>query len=339
MKNYRAVLVLAVSLLILFLIYISLLYYEGGTAGRSVLVRVSPGDSFTDIKEQLESRGLLEHPSVFRWAAYLTGREGKIKVGEYRFDGSESASSILAKLTAGAVDYRRVIIPEGLMLTEIAAVTARRTGIDSVRFVELASDRGLIDSLGFRGETLEGYLFPDTYLITWPFAPREIIVQMVRRFRDVYEREATGAADSAGMSRLEVVTLASIIQAEAGYDGEMRKISAVYHNRLNKGMRLEADPTVAYALGGIRRKLWYKDLRVDSPYNTYRYRGLPPGPICSPGSTALSAAVRPEPGFDAYYFVADGSGGHIFSRTLRQHNRAKREIKNGNVREGITTDE
>ena len=339
MKNYRVVLIIAVSLLILFSIYISLLYYGMSTSGRSVLVRVSPGDSFTDIKRQLESKGLLDHPAVFRWAAYLMGKEGKIKVGEYRFDGSESISSILAILTSGEVDYRKLVIPEGLMLTEIASITALKTGIDSVRFVQLASDGGLIDSLGFRGETLEGYLFPDTYLATWPFTPRGLILQMVRRFSDVYALEAADAADSAGMSRREVVTLASIIQAEAGHDDEMRKISAVYHNRLNKGMRLEADPTVAYALGGIRRKLWYKDLRVDSPYNTYRYRGLPPGPICSPGSKALSAAVRPEPGFEAYYFVADGSGGHIFSRTLRQHNRAKREVKNGNFREGITTDE
>ncbi|MGM0484453.1 MAG: endolytic transglycosylase MltG, partial [Candidatus Krumholzibacteriota bacterium] len=230
MKSYKAVLISAISLLILFSIYIALLYYESGTADRSVLVRVSPGDSFADIQGQLESRGLLDHPAVFRWSAFLMGREGEIKVGEYSFDGSESVSAILEKLTSGAVDYRRVVIPEGLMLTEIASVAALKTGIDSVRFVELASDSGLIDSLGFRGETLEGYLFPDTYLVTWPFNPRGLILRMVRRFGDVYVQEAADAADSAGMSRREVVTLASIIQAEAGYEGEMRKISAVYHN-------------------------------------------------------------------------------------------------------------
>ncbi|MBD3179970.1 MAG: endolytic transglycosylase MltG [Candidatus Latescibacteria bacterium] len=338
MKFYRAIIIFLVSGLFLFSAYIALLYYESGKGETPVLVKVRPGDSFADIKSRLERKGVLEHPDIFRWAAYLMNKERKIRVGEYRFAGSESVSSILAKLTGGVVEYRKVVIPEGLLLTEIASVVARETGIDSVRFMKLASNRTFIDSLGFDTKTLEGYLFPDTYLVTWPFIGRGIIGQMAQRFRDVYAREASAAADSADMTRREVVTLASIIQAEARGTEEMPKISAVYHNRLGKGMRLEADPTVAYALGGVRRKLWYKDLEVDSPYNTYRYRGLPPGPICSPGREALSAAVRPEPGFDAYYFVADGTGGHVFSRTLSQHNRARRKIKRGEFDGGGRTE-
>jgi UPF0755 protein len=329
MKKYKFLPALVAAALFLAVVYLTFLYYESDMSDEAIMVRVRPGDSFSDIQEELYERGVLKHPAIFRWAAYLQRKEGRVRVGEYRFMKGESAAAILARLTGGAVEYRKIVIPEGLMLTEIAAVTAEETGIDSALFVDLATDGEMVDSLGFSAGNLEGYLFPDTYLASWPFSARGLIAQMVRRFREVYAEEAEAAADSAGMTRRETVTLASIIQAEARGTEEMPKISAVYHNRLDRGMRLEADPTVAYALGGVRRRLWFKDLRVDSPYNTYRYSGLPPGPICSPGREALRAAVYPEPGFEAYYFVADGTGGHIFSRTLRQHNRAKRMIRSG----------
>lgn len=339
MKRYQIILILLAGLLFIFSICITLMYYEKGAGEETLLVRVSPGDSFSDVKSRLERGGVLKHPEVFRWAAYLMRKEGSLKVGEYRFRKQESVASVLEKLTGGRVEYRRIVIPEGLILTEIASIAAEKTGIDSTRFMNLSSNGAFIDSLGFRVPTLEGYLFPDTYLATWPLAPRSLILQMVERFRDVYSQEAEEAADSAGLSRREVVTLASIIQAEAKATGEMPRISAVYHNRLERGMKLEADPTVAYALGGVRRRLWYKDLRVDSPYNTYKYRGLPPGPICSPGREALSAAVNPEPDFAALYFVADGTGGHIFSETIREHNRARRIIRRGDIPENNATED
>ena len=213
------------------------------------------------------------------------------------------------------------------MLHEIASLLAERADIDSTEFHDLAMDTTFIRELGFEAPSLEGYLFPDTYLFDWPITAREAAQRMTHRFREIYDSETAQLSDSTFLSLSEVVTLASIIQAEAVWDSEMSHISAVYHNRLEKGWRLEADPTVAYALGGVRRRLWYRDLRIESPYNTYRRKGLPPGPICSPGKHALLAAVSPLDGCKDLYFVANGGGRHHFSETLAEHLEMQRRIK------------
>jgi len=336
MRRYQAVLALVIALLILAALYAGLLYVDSDIdpGGGGVVVRVHPGATLSQIQRKLEKEEVLLHPGLFRWAAYLRGKERKIKVGEYLFRRGESVASVLDKLAEGLVEYRRIVVPEGLMAGEIASIFRREAQVDSAAFMAAAGDSSIIRELGYDIEFLEGYLFPDTYLVSWPFSAADIVRRMVRRFGHVYGHEIAGAAESVQMTRHQAVTLASIIQAEAAVKKEMPKISAVYHNRLNRGMKLEADPTVAYALGGVRRKLWYNDLKIDSPYNTYIHRGLPPGPICSPGKAALKAAVRPEEDFDALYFVADGTGGHTFSRTLREHNRAKYEIRSGGPRGG-----
>jgi UPF0755 protein len=224
-----------------------------------------------------------------------------------------------------------VAVPEGLYLKEIASLLQKKAVVDSAAFMETATDSQFVTGLGILEPSLEGYLFPDTYLFNWPITPEEVARRMVYRFREIYGIYVAADADSIGMHKSHVVTLASIIQAEAVYDSEMPRISAVYHNRLEAGMRLEADPTVAYALGGVRRRLWLKDLRIKSPYNTYRNRGLPPGAICSPGQAALEAAVRPLKESGEYYFVADGTGRHHFSRTYNEHLQAKHRIRYGAV--------
>jgi UPF0755 protein len=197
--------------------------------------------------------------------------------------------------------------------------------------MEATKDSTLLSEFRIRADSFEGYLFPDTYLLDWPIGAKEVVRRMAQRFTEVYATAIDTPSDSIVYDRKQIVTLASIIQAEAVFESEMPKISAVYHNRLKAGWRLEADPTVAYALGGVRRKLWYKDLRVDSPYNTYKYRGLPPGPICSPGGAALAAAASPEPGSENFYFVANGTGRHTFSKTYYEHLKAKHRIKYGPV--------
>jgi UPF0755 protein len=203
--------------------------------------------------------------------------------------------------------------------------------VDSTAFMQTVTDSQFVTELGILEPTLEGYLFPDTYLFGWPISTEEVARRMVYRFRNIYDTYIAADADSLGMHESHIVTLASIVQAEAVYDSEMPRISAVYHNRLRSGMRLEADPTVAYALGGVRRRLWLKDLRVDSPYNTYRNNGLPPGAICNPGQAALEAAAKPLKKSNEYYFVADGTGRHHFSRTYDKHLEAKHRIKYGPV--------
>ncbi len=311
------------------LLYMAQLYLESEkrSGEKGIVVRVHPGETLYDIQAKLEKKGILEHSTVFRWAAYLERKEKDIKAGEYLFKRGESVRDILYKLSRGIVEYKRIVIPEGFMIKEIASLIYRKAGIDSAAFESVVRDDLFIEELGFEAESLEGYLFPDTYLISWPYTAREIAVQMVERFKTVYSEEITERADSLPMEMHGIVTLASIVQAEAMLKSEMPRISAVYHNRLTKGMKLEADPTVAYALGGVRRKLWYNDLKVKSPYNTYLHKGLPPGPVCSPGRAALAAAAYPAEDCEDYYFVADGKGGHIFSRTHAEHNRAKRRVK------------
>lgn len=324
--------VLAVALFMA-AVHFSILYYHdaGDADAPRAAVKIPPGRTFAQVSEELVEKGILNNPGLFRWVAFLTGREDDIKTGMYLFRRNESVARILGKLVHGEVDYARVVVPEGLYAAEIAYILQREADIDSAGFMDAVADPVFTASMGIDAPTLEGFLFPDTYLFTWPVEPRAAARRMVYRFRDIYAVHIADAADSIGMGMVEAVTLASIIQAEAVFPSEMPRISAVYHNRLKAGMRLEADPTVAYALGGVRRRLWNRDLRAESPYNTYRVKGLPPGPICSPGKAALEAAVDPTPETGEYYFVADGTGRHIFSRTYSEHLSAKHRIKYGPV--------
>ena len=324
---------LVAAVLFLAALHFSVLYYKDGGDLDSprIEVKVAPGMTLAQVRDDLVEKGILTNPELFRWAAWLTGREDEIQTGRYLFRYGESISCILRKLTRGEVEYTRVVVPEGLYMTEIASLLQEKAVVDSAAFMKAATDSQFVTSLGILEPTLEGYLFPDTYLFDWPVTPETVARRMVYRFGEIYDMYIAPAADSISMPKAHVVTLASIIQAEAVYDSEMPRISAVYHNRLAAGMRLEADPTVAYALGGVRRPLRLKDLRVKSPYNTYRNRGLPPGPICNPGRAALEAAVKPLRKSNEYYFVADGTGRHHFSRTYNEHLRAKHRMKYGPV--------
>jgi UPF0755 protein len=321
------------TMLVLAFVHVAGLYYEDSSdpASRRVEIRVSPGTTLKQVRMQLTETGVLRRPTLFRWAAYILRKERKIQAGRYLFMRGESVAAILDKLATGAVDYTRVVIPEGLMLTEVASILRTETEVDSTVFMELVYSDSVLARHGIEAPSLEGYLFPDTYLFSWPLTPAGVLDRMVHRFREVFTDEIAERADTLGLSENEVMTLASIIQAEAVYDSEMPHISAVYHNRLGRGWRLEADPTVAYALGGVRRRLYYKDLRVVSPYNTYRVRGLPPGPICGSGRAAILAAVDPLEDSTDLYFVADGTGRHHFSKTLREHLIAKERVRDGGV--------
>lgn len=321
------------TVLFLAALHFSALYYKDGGDLDSprIEIKVAPGMTFKQVQAGLVEKGIVTNPDLFRWSAYLTRREDDIQTGRYLFRYGESISCILRKLTHGEVEYTRVAVPEGLYMTEVASLLQNKGVVDSMAFMETATDSQFVTSLGILEPSLEGYLFPDTYLFNWPINSEEVARRMVYRFREIYDMYVAQDADSIGMHKTHVVTLASIVQAEAVYDSEMPRISAVYHNRLRSGMRLEADPTVAYALGGVRRRLWLKDLRVKSPYNTYRNKGLPPGAICNPGQAALEAAVNPLRKSNEYYFVADGTGRHHFSKTYDQHLQAKHRIKYGSV--------
>ena len=305
------------------------LYDRADAGGEPVLFVVKRGEAFSRIKDRLAEEGLVDHPKALAMYALLKRYDRAIKVGTYRFSHGDRAKNILGALVRGDVYRVAVTVPEGLFSHEIAAILARSAMIDSTAFAGVVGDAAVREALGVDAPSLEGYLFPDTYWVPWDAPAQDVAWVMVRRFQEIFDEGARARAGTLGMTVNQIVTLASIVQAEARLVEEMPKISAVYHNRLKIGMRLEADPTVAFAMGGYRGRLFYRDLEIDSPYNTYKHSGLPPGPICSPGAEAIDAALYPDSTCAAIYFVAEGSGGHIFSRTLAEHidavNKVRRE--------------
>lgn len=284
-----------------------------------VRVSVERGKPFSAIVRQLSQMGLVQRSRLFNWYAVARGFDRAIDVGTYEFAPGERPIDILEKLVAGDVLKVAVTIPEGLHLWEVAGIVSARAGIDSSGFVAFTQSPATCARFGIDAPTLEGYLFPETYLVPWEAGETTMVRVMVSRLREVCAGLRDSMQIGTPMNCNQVLTLASIIEAEARLPGERPIISAVYHNRLARGMRLEADPTVAYAMGGYRGRLLYDDLLIDSPYNTYRHAGLPPGPICNPGRAAIEAALAPDSTCEALYFVARGDGGHIFSVTLKEH--------------------
>nr|MBN2278713.1 endolytic transglycosylase MltG [candidate division Zixibacteria bacterium] len=296
--------------------------YDIGAERRSITIEEH--DSFVHVLNQLQDNGIIKGTFIFKTAAVISGVDKVLAPGRYDFAGKISQYAVLKKLKHRDIATVMVTIPEGLTVYKTAGILSRNLGIDSAIFVGLCFDTAdTRDKYGTDG--LEGYLFPETYRLWYGIKPEDIIAVMVAEFN----RQTAGLFDNPPeklASKNQITTLASIIEAEAVLDEEKTKISSVYHNRLRIGMLLQADPTVIYALGGLDRPLYYADLKYDSPYNTYKYKGLPPGPINSPGLAAIRAALNPEQ-TDFLYFVADGSGGHVFSTTLNEHNRAKYRIK------------
>jgi UPF0755 protein len=291
-----------------------------------VLFAVRTGEPFSSVARRLGETDLVAHPRVLEIYAWVRGSDRRIKAGTYALGGGETPGEILEKLVLGDIFRVSVTIPEGFMHTQIAGALAA-AGIDSAVFAGLTNDEEARKTLGVAAPSLEGYLFPDTYLIPVGMTPMEAAAMMRARLDEVFEEKMARRAEELSMTRHQVLTLASIIQAEARLSGEMPLVSAVYHNRLRNGIRLEADPTVAYAMGGYKGRLYYKDLEIESPYNTYEHAGLPPGPICAPGKASIEAALYPDTTCRAVYFVAKGDGGHIFSLTLEEHLAAVESVK------------
>jgi UPF0755 protein len=260
--------------------------------------------------------------------ASLRGLDKNIKTGTYEFAAGERPIDILGKLVRGDILLTSVTVPEGYAIWDIAGAF-RAAGVDSADMLDALRDEGRRALRRIESPSLEGYLFPDTYLVPWGAEPCEIVDMMLSRLDQVFGQSLLQRAVEVGMSPHEVLTLASIIEAETRVPEERTLVSAVYHNRLRRRMRLEADPTVAYAMGGYKGRLLYADLEIDSPYNTYRRYGLPPGPICNPGLASIRAALYPDSSSAALYFVARGDGSHVFSGTLREHRRAVNAIRRG----------
>jgi UPF0755 protein len=292
------------------------------------VVTVPPGADAALVGGLLERHGIVRSALAFRLWARWQGLEGRIQAGEYRFSPAEAIPGILRRLAAGDVLLHRVTLPEGLSAAEVARRLEQRGVVDAEAFLEevARADRHWIPEMeGNRTGSVEGYLFPDTYHFPRGFGADRAVAAMVARFREA-TAELWALPRPLGLSPYEVVVLASLVEREARRDSERARIAGVLYNRLRRGMPLQVDATVLYALGRHKDRVLYRDLEVDSPYNTYRRTGLPPGPIANPGLASLRAALRPE-AHDYLYYVARPDGTHVFSRTLAEHERARREVQ------------
>jgi len=288
-----------------------------------VTLEVPPGASADWIARQLAGHGFVRHPLVFRAFVHGRGVGQSLRAGEYALDSSLSLAAVVEKMVRGDVVRRDITFPEGKNLAEAAEIVDAKK-LDGAAFLRAAKDPSLIRDLDPEAEDLEGYLFPDTYdLPRTGDSAALLVARMVGHFRSVIDPELPRIA-ATKMTLRQVVTLASLIELETARAEERPRIAAVFLNRLAKGMLLQTDPTIIYALkkkgtwdGNIR----HEDLRLDSPFNTYRVAGLPPGPIASPGREAILAVLEPAPVKDLY-FVSRNDGSHQFSETLADHNRA-----------------
>ena len=298
----------------------------GGPHGAAKRVIVPKGASFAAAADSLEHAGIVRFPLLFRIFARVKGDDRNIKPGTYLLKHGTPWPDILSALNGGRGLVNTVTIPEGFSLQQIVPLLALRlkVPVDSVKAA--VSDTGQLARLDIPTKNLEGYLFPDTYAFPEGTTARQAVSEMVRRFEREWKPQWNARLDTLALNRNDIVTLASIIEEEAKRPEERPVISAVYHNRLRAGMLLQADPTIQYALGRHVARILYKDLQVESPYNTYRHPGLPPGPIASPGGPSLVAALFPA-NVSYRYFVADSDGHHEFRTTLAEHDTAKRDVR------------
>lgn len=301
------------------------LYYQTPASHQAPqqTVLLPRGASLRQIAAQLAETGVIRHRSMLVLYIRFLRPGPPLQAGEYALSATMSPAHIVQLLRSGKVIQHALTIPEGTTVRDLATLVATKGLGDRQTIVGLATDPAFLSTLGLTAPSLEGYLFPDTYHVPRGIPERELLTMMVHTLRQRYSAEVAAQAQQLGLTQHQVLTLASLIEKEAQREEERPLIAAVYHNRLRRGMRLQCDPTVIYALGerfdGNLRKT---DLDIDSPYNTYRYPGLPPGPIGSPGLRSIAAAVLPAP-VDYLYFVATRQQGkHHFSRTLTEHNHA-----------------
>jgi peptidoglycan lytic transglycosylase G len=326
-RRSRRPLILGALLVTLVVVTIIVRGLIGTPGGAGVRVTVPPGAGFHVAADSLAAKGIVYFPRFFRAYAGLLGRDRELKAGTYMLRRGMSWPDLVRALTRGeGIIVHTITIPEGYDLSQIVPMLARTLSVpeDSVRTA--VSDTAELHRLDIPTPTVEGYLFPDTYAFAEGTPPHVAVDLMIQRFLRVWKPEWDERLQTLAMTRHDIMALASIIEKEAVLPEERPVISAVYHNRLKARMALQADPTVQYALGHHVGRVLYKDLAIESRYNTYKYRGLPPGPIASPGAPSIQAALFPAD-VPFLYFVAHPDGHHEFRRTYAEHRAAIREIR------------
>lgn len=298
--------------------------YEGERS-----VKIPPGADFTAVVDSLAQQDILSSQATFRLVGWLSGWRHQVKTGHYTFEAGASNYRMLDALRRGLQTPIRVTIPPGSRPEVVSAVAGRDMAFAPAEFHATLRDTALAASLGTDTTALFGYMMPETYFFYWQTPAEEVVRRIKEHFDTFYARDLETGADSLDLSKSELVTLASIIEWETSIVDEKARIAGVYLNRLDRGMPLQADPTVQYAVmerEGQKRRLLFKDYDIQHPYNTYNYRGLPPGPLTNPSPSSMRAVVNAEE-HRYFYFVATGNGGHTFSRTLREHVRAANEYR------------
>lgn len=321
----RLTVILAV-MLVMGVIFAALLYQYATTPASASqdgqVVEIKPGMTLKQVAHLLADKELLSEPSTFMLYTYLQGEQNHIQAGEYRFSPSMPPRDILEALTSGMAVLYTVTIPEGYRITDIAGLLEAKGLVDKPAFIEATRNRELLESLHIPSGSLEGYLYPETYKFSKAGGARRIVQTLLDTFKErVLQPERVQQAEAMQFTFHEIVTLASLIEKETGLGKERKLISSVFHNRLAKKMRLQTDPTVIYAMVNFDGNIRKKDLSIDSPYNTYKHFGLPPGPIASPGLESIQAALDPEES-DFLYFVSRKDGSHQFSTNYKDHVRA-----------------
>lgn len=340
-KNQKKLIVtiLWVSLFVLALSSVhlySLLYSPAKTTAEQVLFLVPNGANFSQVATSLQKQGIIKNKAGFNLAASIKKSHTKLKAGEFELSAKMSPVEILSILVAGRSRDYSITIPEGYSLRDIAR-TLKEAGLlndnqTEELFLKRATDSAFLASLGFGSDTstLEGYLFPDTYRFSKQMTIEGILKKMFARFNQVYDKEFAEIISTKGLEKEEVIILASIIQKEAAKASELPLVSSVFHNRINIGIRLQSCPTVIYGILDQGQEfdgnLTKKHLQTRTNYNTYKFGGLPPGPISNPGKAAIRAAIFPAE--EKYlYFVSKNNGTHKFSKNLKEHNRAVRKYQ------------
>jgi UPF0755 protein len=310
-------------------VFFTLHYYK---LNAPVTFEVKKGESFSQIANSLYLNGVIPGKSAFKIAGFLYGAERRIKPARYYIPNGLSYLDLLDYFINGKADFlKSVFLFPASTSRSYAARLKVELFVDPDAFLNEIKNRHLLDSLGVHANSFEGYLLPQEYDFYENSSPREIICKLYKAFHKFYSDSLKNEISGTGRSLHNIITMASIVNGETNKKEEMPVIAGVYYNRLRIGMKLQADPTLQFLFQGGWRRLMNKDLQINSPYNTYKFAGLPPGPINNPGKAAIWAAVFPEK-HDYFYFVADGKGGHIFARNYSEHLRNvdayKERIKN-----------
>lgn len=299
-----------------------------GGEGAMVVIDVAPGTGFNAFSAQLQRHGIIASPMRFKILARIQGDDKQVKAGEYGLAATMTPREILDTVVNAKVLLHRLTIPEGYTIDQIATEVENLGLSDADIFKQLAHDPEMLAELTLEGPSLEGYLFPDTYYFPRHATARSMITKMVQNFRDQFSEAWHERARELNLSLHELVTLAAMIEKETGHPSERPLIASVFHNRLRRNMRLESDPTAVYGIENFDGRITRQHLQAETPYNTYRIRGLPLGPIANPGRASLEAALYPAES-DYLFFVSKKDGSHHFSTTYAEHNAAIRKYLRG----------